>query len=121
MSAPGQKRNLRPRSTASIAIAPATVTDLTSAIVLGLEARPYRELLAREHVPHARIGKRVIARVEDVLAALDRVAARQQDEPKDEPKDEPSVSETPGAGSDDGPGVDGLLARIGRRRMGGSR
>ncbi len=109
------ERKLRPKATASIAIAPATVTDLTAAQVLGLEPRPFRELLVREAVRHARVGQRVIARVEDVLAALDSVAERQRSGADSERvEDERKADE-------DGPGVNGLLARIGRRRVVGGR
>jgi hypothetical protein len=67
-------RPLRPRATAALSVCPATATDLSAHAVFGLEARTYRALLAAEHIPHARIGRRVVARVEDVLSALDRIA-----------------------------------------------
>jgi hypothetical protein len=79
-------------------VAPVTVSDLTAPAVLGLEPRSYRELLMREAVPHARLGHRVVARVEDVLEALDRIAGR-----GGEAVAEPS-------------GTDRILARIGRTR-----
>lgn len=104
-------RALRPRQTASLAVAPVTVTDLTCAQVLGLEPRPYRELLARERVPHAKIGRRVVARIEDVLEALDRLRIAQADasahagvrDEEEHEADEPSS-------------VADVLARLGRGR-----
>lgn len=67
-------RALRQRATSSLGIVPVTVTDRTCAAVLGLEPRVYRELVTRARIPHATIGRRVVTRVDDVLAALDRMA-----------------------------------------------
>jgi hypothetical protein len=105
---------MRPRATASLAIVPATVTDRSAPAVLGLEERAYRELVARERVPHALVGRRVVARVEDVLAALDRIARRQAGSEVADQDSEPAPSgRTTGA--------DRILARIGRVRSGGAR
>ncbi len=52
-----QKRNLRPRETSKLAVAPVTATDLTCALVFGLEARPFCEFLIAADVPHAKIGR----------------------------------------------------------------
>jgi hypothetical protein len=101
-------RPLRRRSTDSLAIAPATVSDRTAPLVLGLEPRVYRDLVARLRIRHARLGRRVIARVEDVLAALDRIAEAHDAMPEASPEpvgDEPEP-ET----------VDQVLRRQGRRR-----
>jgi hypothetical protein len=67
-------RPLRPRATSTIALAPATVTDRTAPLVLGLEPRVYRELVRAESIPHALVGRRLVCRVDDVLAALDLLA-----------------------------------------------
>jgi hypothetical protein len=99
------KRELRPRATEGLTVAVVTVTDLTAAIVLGFEPRPFREFLVRERVPHARVGRHVVARIEHVLVALDRLAAR---------REEPAVAATSEA--DDEPTADKILARIGRVR-----
>jgi hypothetical protein len=72
-------RPTRTRATSGLAVAPVTVTDRTAPLVLGLEPRAYRELVTRWRVPHARIGRRVVARVEDVLAAFDRVSRERDD------------------------------------------
>jgi hypothetical protein len=83
------------------------VTDRSCAAVLGLEPREYRELVVGEHVPHARRGQRVICRLDDVLLAVDRLAASATS---------PAEAASAADDTDAGPGVDGILARIGRRR-----
>ncbi|HXX68100.1 MAG TPA: hypothetical protein VEK07_13000 [Polyangiaceae bacterium] len=99
-------RALRPRATAALPVAPALVTDLTAPAVVGLEPRHFRELLRAERIPHAVVGRRVIARIEHVLAVVDRLA-------------EGSSLATGAPGQeDDEPSADALLARIGRRRVG---
>jgi len=108
-------RALRPRATAALAVAPATVTDRTAPLVLGLEPRAFRELVIDHHVRHARVGRgvgrRIIARLEDVLAVLDRLADDAA------PAEDAPAPEEPSATSSDG--VDGVLAMIGRRRRTG--
>lgn len=73
-------RPLRPRATSALVVAPVAITDLTAPAVLGIEARPFREWLVTANVPHTRRGKRVIALVADVVAALERSAASSPDE-----------------------------------------
>lgn len=99
-------RSLRPRASEALIVQPAAVSDRTSAAVLGLDARPYREFLVREQVPFARVGRRVVARLDLVLAALDRVAAREGE----------GESDVPAAPSS---GVDRILALVGRERAAG--
>jgi hypothetical protein len=70
------KRELRPRATAALPVAPVTCSDLTAPIIFGFEPRQYREFLRAEQIPHAIVGQRVLARVEHVLAAIDRLAAK---------------------------------------------
>lgn len=101
---PVQRRNLRPRATGALIAAVATVSDLTAPLVVGLDGRPYRELLDRENVPHAHIGKRVIARLEHVLEAIDRIAARTDHAKSLESTPQPART------------ADDVLARIGRVR-----
>lgn len=96
-------RKLRPRATSVLVVAPIAVTDLTAPAVLGIEARPFREWLVAANVPHTRRGKRVIALVADVVAALERSS---MGEPTEDGQD---VHEAPRS-------VDALLARIGRQR-----
>lgn len=99
-------RPLRPRATAALVVAPVAVTDRTCAAVLGLEPRVFRELVARLRIRHATIGRRVIASVADVLAALERAAV----------DDDAHLIEHDGADEHDAPGsVDELLARLGRK------
>ena len=102
-------RSLRARATASIVVAPATVTDRTCAAVLGLEPRAYRAWLAAAGIPHARIGRRVVARVDDVLAAVTRLASTTttnvvEHDDDDEADDQPETA-------------DDVLARLGLRRI----
>ena len=106
-------RALRPRATSSLAVSPLAVTDRTCAAVLGIEPRVFRELLVRESVSHARLGRRVVARVEDVLAALDRLAVAPGDEfgtrvPKADGVEDDDVPDT----------VDGVLRKLGKERVG---
>jgi hypothetical protein len=98
-------RALKPRATAALIIAPATVTDLSAPAVLGLEPRQFRDFLRIARVPHATAGQRVIARIDAVLAAIDRLAesSRGTDGKPDAEDDEPTA--------------DAILARIGRRRV----
>jgi hypothetical protein len=70
--------NDRPsRATDAIAVSPATVTDRTAHLVLGLEPRSFRVLVASCGVRHVRVGRRLLARVDDILAALDAMAVEQ--------------------------------------------
>jgi hypothetical protein len=106
---PPASRPLRTRATSSLAVFPALVSDLTAAAVVGLEPRQFRELLRTAAIPHAVVGRRVIAPVEAVIEAVERLAKL----PKastDETFDESHL--------DSEPTVDQLLARIGRRRTG---
>jgi len=96
-------RPLLPRATASLAVVALTVTDRTCAAVLGLEPRVFRQLLISAKIPHARIGRRVVARADLVLAALDRLAG------DDAPADAAPATRPSG-------GADAVLARIGRQR-----
>ena len=101
-------RNLRPRATAAVPVQPLTVSDRTAPALVGLEPRAFRDLLEREHVPHARIGRRVVARVAFVLEAIDRLSLEVD-----------ATTETASAAddeADDEPTADEILARLGRRR-----
>lgn len=72
-------RKLAERDTSTLAVHPVTVTDRTCAAVVGLEPRAFREAVARLKIPHAMLGRRMVVRVADFLAALDRVAAASAD------------------------------------------
>lgn len=96
-------RQLRPRATDGLAVAPVTVTDRTCAAVLGLEPRVFRAWLMAANVPHAHIGRRVVARVDDVLAALRNAPAPTA---APEADDEDAVPTT----------ADDVLAALGMRR-----
>ena len=60
------------RALAAAPIAPLMVTQRTSEAVFGIPARQYRELVRAEGIPHVRRGKLVLARVTDVVAAIER-------------------------------------------------
>ena len=105
MTAP---RRLRPRQTASLSVAPVTVTDLSSPAVLGLEGRTFRELLVKKKIPHTRLGQRIIARVDDVLAVLDRLARESAE--VEEPSEKPESDRQPET-------VDAVLAMLGKERV----
>jgi hypothetical protein len=89
-----------------MAVAPVTVTDRTSALVLGIEPRAYRAFVVRERIPHARLGRRIVARIEDILAALDRLAG----------KIEPPVAPFPDEEAEQPETADAVLALLGRKR-----
>jgi hypothetical protein len=57
-------------------IAAAVVSDATSLAVVGLSARQFRAFLVAQSVPHAKVGRRTVARLEDVLAVIDRLSGR---------------------------------------------
>ncbi len=95
----------KPRATERLALAPVTVSDRTAPLVLGLEPRAFRALVERERIPHATIARRTVCRVEDVLAALDRLVTRPEGEPVREPTERQPES------------VDAVLARIGKERV----
>ncbi len=97
------QRKLKPRATAALNIMPVMVSDRTCAALFGIEPRDLREKIA-PHVPHAVIGRRVVMRVEHVLAYLDGLASPER-----------AGSREP-ARSDGATTTDDLLARIGRRR-----
>jgi hypothetical protein len=65
-----QVRPLRTRETSKLSVAPLAITDLTCAALIGIEPRVFREWLVSAAVPFIRIGRRVIARADHVLAAL---------------------------------------------------
>lgn len=103
-------RALRTPPTSTLAVVPVTVTDRTCAAVLGLEPRVYREWLVAAGVPHTRIGRRVVARTDHVLAALTRSACSATS------VDLPSVDAERDDDDDQPTTPDGVLARIGLRR-----
>ena len=106
-----KKRNLKPRATESLVVAPATVTDRSAPAVLGLDPRDFRVFVLRHRIPHVREGHRTVARVADVLEAIGRggSAAEAGLEAREEDLEERT----------DGP--DGVLRRVGLRRAGGGR
>jgi hypothetical protein len=99
------RRALQPRQTATAPIVPQTITDLTCPTAAGFEPRTFREVVAREGIPHARIGRRIVVLTCDWLDAIERIGRRQSG---DSAIDDNELT------------TDRLLARIGRvRRVGG--
>lgn len=94
-------RKLRTRETEKIAIVPVAVTDRTCALVLGLDPEPFRALLVAENIPHRSVGRRVIARVDDVLSALTST---------------PRVALAAPSSTDEPATVDDVLAELGMKR-----
>jgi hypothetical protein len=118
------KRALRERVTEHVIVAPAAVSDLSCAHVLGLEPRQFRDLVTRVAIPHARVGHRIIARVSDVLAALDRLSTQDPSrvsQPDDLQKRPTRVDPLRGETADELDSVDAILAQLGRRRLRGGR
>jgi hypothetical protein len=108
------RRPLRPRLTATLAIAPAVVSDLTAPAVIGLEPRHFREFLRAANIPHAVVGRRAIVRVDQILEAVERLS-RQGLPPQSAPEENDERSD-----DDDGATdltADDVLAQVGRRRI----
>lgn len=49
------------------------VSDLTSLAVLGLVARQFKAFLRTNGIPHCKVGRRTLAKTDDVLAVIDRL------------------------------------------------
>jgi hypothetical protein len=98
------------RATAAISVAPATATDRTAHLVFGLEPRAFRNMIVARGIRHARIGRRLIVRVDDVLEALDALAAQQG---TGAPRRDVAVpEEKAGTANANPPWMDDVLARI---------
>ncbi len=96
-------RNLKPRPAVT---APAvTITDLTCFDVVGLTGDQLRIIVRKHGVRHVMIGQRMIVRVDDWLAFLDRSAEQGVLAPALDELDDP---ETPTSAA-------GVLAMLGRR------
>jgi hypothetical protein len=103
------KRALKPRATSTLSVAAVTVTDRTCAHVLGLEPRCFRSLVSSRKVPHAVVGRRIVARIDDVLAALGLTDIGLGDEAGDEKEATPAPLVR---------GADRLLGKLGLERRG---
>ena len=57
------------------------VSDATSFAVLGLTGRQFVAWLKKSHIHHARVGRKTLARLDDCLAALDKLTGRDQEPP----------------------------------------
>jgi hypothetical protein len=95
-------RNLRPKVTAALSITPVLISDENAPAVVGLEARQFREFVTRHRVDHAREGKRVLVRVDVFLAVVQELELAARQAPTEDEED-----------------VDGVLRRMGRKRVPG--
>lgn len=55
---------------------PVVVSDLTALPIVGLTGRQFRAWVRDASIPHAKVGRRTLARLDDVLAAIDRSSGR---------------------------------------------
>jgi hypothetical protein len=51
-----------------------TFTDATALAVVGLNARQLRTFVREHAVPHARVGRRMVVRVDHYLEVIDRLS-----------------------------------------------
>jgi hypothetical protein len=69
------RTDLHPRrEPESVAVNAAVVSDATAMACLGLTPRQFRAFVREHQVPHARIGRRTCARMDHVLATIDRLS-----------------------------------------------
>ena len=58
----------------AVALAALTFTDANAPSVVGLTPRQLRAFVRKHRVPHAKIGRRVVVRVDRFLEALDSLS-----------------------------------------------
>jgi len=109
MKTTSKRREIKPRETSFVAPRAVTISDRTSAALVGLEPRAFRELVTRRKIPHVRIGDRVVVLASEFEKFIERASSEpsEQSEPID-------VDDSPSS-------VDAVLARLGRRRVAGAR
>ncbi len=56
---------------------PVTFTDANAPIVVGLSPRQLRTFVREHRVPHARVGRRILVRVDRFLEAVDLLSGAQ--------------------------------------------
>ena len=71
--------------------APLAISDTTSLPILGLTPRQFRTFLRDHGVPFAKIGRRVVARADDVMATIDRLSGRGSVRIEPEPYNEAAI------------------------------
>jgi hypothetical protein len=70
MTAQHRRAARREQQAADVRFAPVAISDATSFEALGINGRQFRTWLREAGVPHKRIGRRTVALVEHVRAAL---------------------------------------------------
>lgn len=65
-------RELRPRETDRVAVAPVLISDRTAPSLCGLEPRAFRAFILARGIPHVRHGKRLLVRARDLAEAIGR-------------------------------------------------
>ena len=71
------ERSSAPRAHSALTagrVSPVVVSDATALVVLGLTGRQFRGFVRAHSVPHAKCGRRTLARLDLVLEAIDRLS-----------------------------------------------
>ena len=55
-------------------VAAAVVSDATSLAAVGLTPRQFKAFVREHAVPHAKVGRRTVARLDRILEAIDRLS-----------------------------------------------
>ena len=56
------------------AASPVVVSDATSLAVVGLTPRQFRAFVREHRIPHAKIGRRTLVRIDRLLETIDRLS-----------------------------------------------
>ena len=76
---PGQVSSVAAKAIRSTPALPAVViSDQTAFAVVGLDARQFRRFLRENNVAHTTVHRHPLARLDDFLAALDRLSGAEQ-------------------------------------------
>jgi hypothetical protein len=73
------------KPTVDVPVGAVTISDATSEALAGIKPRPFREIILRHKVAHARIGKRVVVRVEVWRGFVERLEQQGQGDAGDAP------------------------------------
>jgi hypothetical protein len=59
---------------AAVVLAAVVISDATSLAALGLTGRQFKAFVREHAIPHAKVGRRTVARLDRVLEAIDRLS-----------------------------------------------